>query len=203
MFGGISQTPQLKNKEDKMNKKNRFFSTMLATLVGAAIWIPSAQADFIPYILDTKIGEDRLNSSGDAIELAAMEGFAGTDLVQDLKIDSFTAYENGAGSGQWYLDINPATPGYFLLKFGTGKDKDIANTYFFQNIGEMTKLVWSNEQVNFLSGGGTINGNIGRLSHYTTYDPTFHQIGEIPEPATLALVGLGLFAIGAIRKRKS
>ncbi|WP_025041686.1 PEP-CTERM sorting domain-containing protein [Nitrosospira briensis] len=185
-----------------MNKKNKFFSTILATLVGAAIWIPSAQAAFI---LDTKIGEALLPNSADATELAAMEGFAGVSLVQDAKISnqSFTAFENGAGSGQWYLDINPDTPGYFLLKFGTGNDKTIANTYFFQNIGEMTKLVWSNEQVNFLSGGGTINGNIGKLSHYVTYDPTFHQTGEIPEPATLALVGLGLFAIGAIRRRKS
>jgi hypothetical protein len=193
----------LKNKEDKMNKKNRFFSTMLATLVGAAIWIPSAQAAFIPYILDTKIGEALLKNSGDATELAAMEGFAGTNLVQDLKIDSFTAYENGVGSGEWYLDINPATPGYFLLNFGIGGTNATANTFFFQNTGEMTKLVWSNEQVQFLSGGGGKNTNIGRLSHYTTYDPTHNQEGEIPEPATLALVGLGLFAIGAVRRRKS
>ncbi|SCX47591.1 PEP-CTERM sorting domain-containing protein [Nitrosospira sp. Nsp1] len=183
-----------------MNKKNKFFSTILATLVGAAIWIPSAQAAFI---LDTKIGEALLKSSGDAAELDAMKAAAGNNnLVLDLKVNSFIAYENGAGSGEWYLDINPDTPGYFLLKFGTGSDKDIANTYFFQNIGEMTKLVWSNEQVGLLS-GGSAGGNIGRLSHYTTFDPTFHQTGEIPEPATLALVGLGLFAIGAIRRRKS
>jgi hypothetical protein len=199
----ILRNLQLKIRKIKMNKKNKFFSTILATLVGAAIWIPSAQAAFIPYILDIKIGEDLLKTSSDADELTAMEGFAGTNLVQDLKIDSFTAYENGAGSDEWYLDINPATPGFFLLKFGTGGTSATANTFFFQNTGEMTKLVWSNEQVQFLSGGGGNNTNIGRLSHYTTYDPTFNQDGEIPEPATLALVGLGLFAIGAIRKRKS
>ncbi|SHL96550.1 PEP-CTERM protein-sorting domain-containing protein/MYXO-CTERM domain-containing protein [Nitrosospira sp. Nsp11] len=187
-----------------MNKKNKFFSTILATLVGTAIWIPSAQAAFIPYILDIKIGEARLKDSGDATEHAKMEFFAGnTNLVQDLKDKSFTAVENGTDSGQWYLDVGPTGPGYFLLKFGTGNDKDIANTYFFQNTGEMTKLVWSNEQVNFLSGGGSIKGNIGKLSHYTTYDAAFGQTGEIPEPATLALVGLGLFAIGAVRRRRS
>lgn len=184
-----------------MNKKNRFFSTMLATLVGAAIWIPSAQAAFI---LDIKIGEARLGDSGDATELAFMESFAGnSNLIQDLKITSPSAFVNDAALGQWYLDVAPSAPGFFLLKFATGNDKDIANTYFFQNTGEMTKLVWSNEQVNFLSGGGNIKGNIGKLSHYTTYDAAFGQTGEIPEPATLALVGLGLFAIGAIRKRKS
>ncbi len=188
-----------------MNKKNKSFSTILATLVGAAIWIPSAQAAFIPYILDIKLGEARLGNSGDRNELADMETFAGdTNLVQDLKDKSFTAFVNDAALGQWYLDVGPTGPGYFLLKFGTGNDKDIANTYFFQNTGEMTKLVWSNEQVNFLSGGSKdIKGNIGKLSHYTTYDAAFGQTGEIPEPATLALVGLGLFAIGAMRKRKS
>jgi hypothetical protein len=195
-----------------MNKKNRFFSTMLATLVGSAIWIPSAQADFIPYILDTKIGEAKLSSSGDAAELAAMQdavrNFTGSDivLVQDDKINKvdFTPIENGVGSGQWYLDINPNTPGYFLLNFGIGGISGVtANTFFFENIGEMTKLVWSNEQVQNITGGGGNNTNIGRLSHYVTYDPKFNQTGEIPEPATLALVGLGLFAIGAMRRRKS
>ncbi len=48
-----------------MNKKNKFFSTILATLVGAAIWIPSAQADFIPYTLDINLGKARPKNSGD------------------------------------------------------------------------------------------------------------------------------------------
>jgi PEP-CTERM motif len=185
-----------------MNKKNKFFSTIPATLVCAAICIPSAQAAFI---LDTKKGEAFLTDSSDANELAYMETFAGnTNLVQDLRLEegSFTAYANDTNPGEWYLDINPSTPGFFLLKFGTGGTSATANTFFFQNIGEMTKLVWSNEQVQYLSGGGGNNTNIGRLSHYTTYDPTFPQTGEIPEPATLALVGLGLFAIGAIRRRR-
>jgi hypothetical protein len=200
----VTQTLQLKNEEDKMNKKNKFFSTMLATIVGAGIGIPFAQAAFIPYVLDIKIGEALLKNSGDKTELVAMEGFAGNDnLIQDLKDKSFTAYANGTNPGEWYLDINPAAPGFFLLKFGTGGTNATANTFFFQNTGEMTKLVWSNEQVQFLSGGGGKNTNIGRLSHYTTYDPTFPQTGEIPEPATLALVGLGVFAIGTIRRRKS
>ncbi|WON74211.1 PEP-CTERM sorting domain-containing protein [Nitrosospira sp. Is2] len=177
-----------------MNKKKRFFSGALVALFSAAVWIPSAQAVFI---VDTKIGESLLGNSGDATELAAMETFANNNnLVQDLKISSFTAFVNAPG--EWYLDVAPTEPGYFLLKFGTGGTSATADTFFFQNIGEMTKLVWSDSQVQFLSGGGGNNTNIGRLSHYTTYDPST----QVPEPGTLALLGLGLAAFGIRRKRK-
>jgi hypothetical protein len=84
-----------------MNKKNKFYPATLAALLGTAIWIPGAHAAFI---VDTKIGESLLGSSGDGTELAEMESFANNNnLIQDLKIESFTAFENDLG--QWYLDV--------------------------------------------------------------------------------------------------
>jgi hypothetical protein len=179
--------------------KTTFSRGMAAMLVSGALSLSFAPATHAAFIVDTKIGEALLGNSGDATELAAMESFAGnSNLIQDLKITAPTAVSNGATS--WYLDVAPTEPGFFLLKFGIGGTSATADHFFFQNIGELTKLVWDNSQVqNLTSGVGNLN--IGRLSHYVTYDPPTPQTG-VPEPVTLALFGIGLAALGATRRRK-
>jgi hypothetical protein len=116
---------------------------------------------------------------------------------------------NPAPEGGWYIDVAPDEPGYFSLKFGTGGTSATADTFYFMNIADLTKLVWTNDQVQFLSGGdcganGSTNAcNIGRLSHYVTYNGDGGGgDDEIPEPATLALVGLGLLAAAGTRRRR-
>lgn len=189
---------------------------MLAALVSAALSMPTAHA--IPFTLDTLIGQATI-SSGDATELAKMEEFVSlflgtpTTLIQDVKVNTststITAVANTGAAGEWYLDVAPATPGVFLLKFGVG-NLGLADHYFFQNIGELDKLVFSNAQVNFLTGNGINNNlNIGRLSHYVTYDgvtpPCTVNCGpsQIPEPASLLLMSAGLIGFGFARRRKS
>ncbi len=175
-----------------------------AIAIGASFATPALQA--ATYQVDTLIGSANLGNSGDATELNALKallGPSGSTLVMDYKsTGSVTALADGPG--QWYLDVTPDQPGYFLLKFGTGGLGGVNDTYFFENIGEMTKLVWTNALVNNITGGcGANNCNIGRLSHYAyTNGTNDSNIPTIPEPGILSLLGIGLLGMGA-RKSKA
>jgi hypothetical protein len=174
------------------------------------IFLSSISAAHAGYIRDTLVGGVLLGNSGEGTELAALQALTGSkDLTLDFKMDfganGFgSAVQNAGTADQWFLDSGAATSGYFLLKFGIGGTNATADTFFFHNIGELNKLVWSNDQVQFLTGGDCRNGkdnacNIGRLSHYVEASGL---TVEVPEPATVLLFGLGLFGF-AIARRKS
>ena len=179
-----------------------------AVLVTSAICVSSAQA----YTLDTFLGSANLGNSSVADELAAMEAAAkNSSLVLSDKVTAIsgTAQIDPSTAGQYFIDVGANTPGYFLLKFGTGGTGSAQDTFFFQNVGELTKLVFSNSQVNFLSGGncGAANDsacNIGRLSHYDIFNGTTGGGGgnSVPEPTTVALIGLGLLGFAASRRKE-
>lgn len=137
-------------------------------------------------------------------EVAALEsiiGLAAGSLEFDTKYADASLSFSKDDAGNFFVDIAPAITGYFILKFGNGGTSEPSH-YFFENIGELDKLVWTNAQVNGLmsacveddAGTQYVAGNC-RLSHVTTVVP-------VPAAGLMLLTGIGGMAL-VRRRRKS
>lgn len=162
--------------------KGKMILSLAVAAIGVVMMSHPAQAD--TYTVDSLLGggaQTLANASTNAEEgkleelcncgnLTLLGNFSGTVLADD--------------AGNSYIN-EPAEPGYFVLKFGEG----LTQFYFFQNIGELDKLVWNGTQVTTTTG----------LSHYAYAGGT----SSVPEPSSLLLLGAGLAGLGIWRRKKA
>ena len=169
-------------------------SKRIWTVLGAMALVAglAQPAQAVTYTVDTLIGAIDSQNSGQDYEEAQLELACSCQvtLLTNVAFSNAGVQQDDALNN--FIDVTPNTPGYFLLKFGTGNTGN--DMFFFRNIAELTKLVWTDAQ---LTGAGLPTNHVDSISHYaiTTNTTTVPDGG-----ATLLLLGAALSGVGAMRR---
>jgi len=177
--------------------KHSFSKLILASVFLSLIAVSSSSVA-ATYNVDELIGQAYLANSGEATEEAKLAELLGVDIsLIDTTYKDESVDVNAVNDGDaWMIDVDPDKPGFYALKFGTGglskvldaqdEDGNTFNTFFFKNLEDLTKLVFTNDQVLGITGAEDCNKcNIGRLSHYTSLT----TLNTVPLPAAVWLFG--------------
>jgi len=151
---------------------------------------------------DTFLASADLGNSGAATEKAWVDSILGGD-------NTLTYYDESSAVNIWTVtDQDAATyalqfgsgaePEYYFLKLGTG-NTGYDTHYLFNNLASLNFAVVDFAALAESSNWDGSYFNLGRVSHIGGYGGTT----SVPEPSTIALMGLGLLGMGAAARRRN
>lgn len=188
-----------------MMKKYSHFHTLIKTTVISILTFAGAMTSAQAALVGTFDGNDCSGAFGQGFSNCSYQGspvIAKFDVNQQGTGGTWTINSNlfpSVTGAEWSFDFGSTgtwtyTPGVGdpLITFYVGKGGNFFN--LFSNDGDPNSGQWSTPE-------NANNGKLYGLSHLTFYD-TGRPPSQVPEPVSLALLGIGLLGVGAARRFK-
>lgn len=175
-----------------MNKKILgMLATLAACCVSSAAWsVPISTV----VSMDNLIASANLGNSGDDTVANWVSTQLGTtvEFGEKTECDSGCGWQSvtGTGANDVYAFELTSSTGWFLIKTGNGSSTGDRH-FLFENVGSLDFAVFSLSQLGFSD-----RVTITKVSHVSEFGST-----PVPEPATVALLGLGILGLALGRKR--
>ena len=138
--------------------------------------------------VDSIIASTNLGNSGDATQIAWVESILGFNVNFDYKNDGAFSWTQVDDNSNLFAQSLLTDPDYYLIKLGNGNFTGDTHV-LYENFDDLSYAVID---LDLLGQGATID--ITRISHISEF--------SIPEPGTLALLGMGLLGLSLVGRRQ-
>ncbi len=153
--------------------------------------------------LDSLYDWTNLGDSSDAEEINWINqalGWTDTQITWKYSVFETVDWTVTREDANYFAHDLGNTTDYFMLKIGTGGlPSGTPSHYLFDNAED---LQWAVIDVTVFGTGNNVN--IGRVSHVTQFSDGGTPPGSnpVPEPTTMALLGIGLLGVAAAGRKK-